>query len=145
MYKRQDEYAGITIPAFSNARDALLVTLLFADYLQKTKLPVSEVVAAQSRTLGHMDYIRKDMALDPAKMQSFSTMLPGVNPQSIAGKVPCAVSHADGLHLTFSDGSWVMMRPSRTQSTVRIYAEADSTKARNSLLHAAYELAKSKL
>lgn len=140
-----DEYAGITIPSFSFARDALLASALFANALRASALPASELVRTMSLRLGHMDYIRKDMALDAAKMQSFSIMLPGVNPKSIAGKVPCSVSHADGLHLSFDDGSWVMLRPSRTQSTVRIYAEADSTKARNILLHAAYELAKSKL
>lgn len=140
-----DEYAGICVPRFGIWRDSILASLLVIRYLQMRNEPLHTIITKMSSDLGNMDYIRKDLRLDPAKMQTFSTMLPGVNPTSIAQKTPCAVSHADGLRLAFDDGSWIMLRPSRTQPTVRIYAEAPNLAERNELLRAAYALAQSKL
>ena len=67
----------------------------------------------------------------------FRTMLPGLNPRSVAGLEPVAVSHMDGLRLGFADGSWVLMRPSRTRPVVRVCAEAGGVRERDRLLEAA--------
>ena len=63
-------------------------------------------------------------------------MLPGLNPPSVAGREPVDVSHADGLRLSFPDGSWVLARPARTDPVVRVYAEAPGAAARDALIGA---------
>jgi phosphomannomutase len=70
-------------------------------------------------------------------------ILPGLNPESVAGKVPVEVSHADGLKLQFEDDSWVLMRPSRTDSVVRVYAEAPTEGERDALLEATCSIVRS--
>ena len=82
------------------------------------------------------------MRLEPALTQAFRNVLPGLNPQEIAGRVPVEVSHADGLRLQFDDDSWVLMRPSRTDSVVRVYAEAPTARERDELLESACSIAR---
>ena len=53
-----------------------------------------------------------------------------------AGRRPVEVSHADGLRLQFDDGSWVLMRPSRSDPVVRVYSEAPTEGERDRLLDA---------
>ena len=74
--------------------------------------------------------------LDPAATQAFRNVLPGLNPGSVAGRRPVEVSHADGLRLQFDDGSWVLMRPSRSDPVVRVYSEAPTEGERDRLLDA---------
>ena len=50
------------------------------------------------------------------------------------------MSHADGLRLQFADDSWVLIRPSRTDALVRVYAEAPTETQRDKLLDAACEI-----
>ena len=46
------------------------------------------------------------------------------------------MSRADGLRLSFPDGSWVLARPARTDPVVRVYAEAPDAAARDALIGA---------
>lgn len=60
-----------------------------------------------------------------------------MNPKSIYGKAPQAVSHMDGLRLAFEDDTWLLIRPSGTEPVVRVYAEGFSVEERDGLLDAA--------
>ena len=140
-----DEYGGVCVPAFARERDALLAALLFMRFMQLQTAPLHQIVQHYTDMLGHMDYTRKDIELNPAAMQTFTTMLPGLNPAQVAGAKPVDVSHADGLRLGFADGSWILLRPSRTEMRVRIYAEAPSLGRRQELLRAACDIAQSQL
>lgn len=140
-----DEYGGVCVPAFARERDALLAALLFMRFMQLQTAPLHQIVQHYTDMLGHMDYTRKDIELNPAAMQTFTTMLPGLNPAQVAGVKPVDVSHADGLRLGFADGSWILLRPSRTEMRVRIYAEAPSLGRRQELLRAACDIAQSQL
>ena len=53
-----------------------------------------------------------------------------------------AVSHADGLRMEMEDGSWLLLRPSRTEALVRVYAEAGEAAERDELLVAGCEIAR---
>ena len=70
------------------------------------------------------------------------SLLPGVNPKSICGKVPQNVSHMDGLRLSFEDDTWLLVRPSGTEPVVRVYAEGFSVEERDELLDAGCALAR---
>ncbi|WP_314026542.1 phosphoglucomutase [Olsenella uli] len=141
-----EEYGGMCVPQHLMERDGILAALLAVEMLSTgaaglTGAPpapkLSEMVRRLGQSLGHMDYARRDVRVDVATMQSFRNVLPGLNPETVAGRRPCCVSHADGLRLGFDDGAWVMLRPSRTQTLVRIYAEAATTAERDQLLSAA--------
>lgn len=136
-----EEYGGICLPSHMVERDGLLMALQVLEMLAEHGRTVSEEVRAFEREVGHMSYGRRDIRLDPARIQSLRNILPGLNPERVAGKSAVVVNHADGLSLLFDDDSWVMLRPARTQHVVRVYAEAPSMQQREELIQAATELA----
>ena len=46
-----------------------------------------------------------------------------------------------GLRLQFEDDSWLLIRPSRSEPLVRIYAEAQTAAEKDALLKAGCEIA----
>ena len=129
-----EEYGGVCLPSHFPERDGLLAALLLVEYVAARRKHLSELVEELDQNIGSYFYGRRDVRLDYGAIESFRLLLPGLNPPSVAGKVPSQVSHGDGLKLTFDDGSWTMVRPSRTEPTVRVYAEAHTTKERDALL-----------
>ena len=129
-----EEYGGVCLPSHFPERDGLLAALLLVEYVAARRKHLSELVEELDQNIGSFFYGRRDVRLDYGAIESFRLLLPGLNPPSVAGKVPSQVSHGDGLKLTFDDGSWTMVRPSRTEPTVRIYAEAHTAKERDALL-----------
>lgn len=136
-----DEYGGICFPTHLRERDGLLVALLAIEAVCASGKGIRGLVDQIASENGHMDYARKDLRLEPALVQSFRNVLPGLNPREVAGRAPKTISHADGLKLGFEDDSWVMLRPSRAQSVVRAYAEAPTPEQRDGLLDAVCSLA----
>ena len=135
-----EEYGGICVPAHLRERDGLLVSLLAVEMVARSGKSVSTMAAELEQSIGTMWYARRDLRLDPAASQAFRNVLPGLNPGELGGRAPVEVSHADGLRVQFEDDAWALIRPSRTSSVVRVYAEASSAQARDALLEAACEL-----
>ena len=135
-----EEYGGICVPAHLRERDGLLVSLLAVEMVARSGKSVSTMAAELEQSIGTMWYARRDLRLDPAASQAFRNVLPGLNPGKLGGRAPVEVSHADGLRVQFEDDAWALIRPSRTSSMVRVYAEASSAQARDALLEAACEL-----
>lgn len=135
-----EESGGIGIPAHMLERDALYVHLLLCELMAKTGKTLGRLVTDLEDRVGCMEYARRDVRLDGASLQMFLNILPGLNPQCMAGLKPVEVSHKDGLRLGFADGSWLLVRPSGTEQLVRVYAEAPTAKLRDALIEAGYAL-----
>ncbi|WP_455137971.1 phosphoglucomutase [Thermophilibacter sp.] len=135
-----EEYGGVCVPAHLRERDGLLVCLLAVELVCKTGLAPTELVSGLGEQVGTMSYARRDVRLESAASQAFRNVLPGLNPQDVAGRAPVEVSHADGMLMRFEDDSWLLMRPSRTSSVVRVYAEAPTSAERDELLSSAVAL-----
>ena len=131
-----EEYGGIVIPSHLFERDGLLACLLICEMVAVTGKPLSQLLAESEGRLGRRCYIRRDVRLESGQISALRNVLPGFNPEEVAGRVPVEVSHADGLRLDFADGSWVLARPSRTDPIVRVYAEARDERDRDELLEA---------
>ena len=137
-----EEYGGIGVPEHLLERDGLLACLLVVECVARTGKRPGELADEIEGELGRMCYTRRDVHLDAAEIQALRIVLPGLNPGSIAGKEAVDVSHADGLRMTFADGSWVLMRPSRTDAVVRVYSEAPSEHERDAALEDACNVIK---
>lgn len=136
------EAGGIGFPQHMPERDGLLTNLLLCEMMAITGKTLSELVAELEQRFGKHSYARRDVRVDPEIVEMLRTVMPGLNPPTVAGRVPVAVSHMDGLRLEFEDESWLLLRPSGTESVVRVYAEATSVEDRDELLEAGSELAK---
>lgn len=129
-----EETGGISIPSHLCERDGLLVDLLLCELVARSHKSLGTLVAELEDRVGHMDYGRRDLQLDAASLQMFRNMLPGLNPQSVAGMRPVSVDHTDGLRLSFADDAWLLLRPSGSEQLVRVYAEASTIMERDALL-----------
>ncbi len=109
--------------------------------MAKTGKTLGRLAEDLADQVGHMEYGRRDLRLDGASLQMFLNMLPGLNPQRVAGMRPVEVSHKDGLRLRFADDSWLLVRPSGTEPLIRVYAEAPTVAARDALLDAGCAMA----
>ena len=135
-----EEYGGVCVPAHLRERDGLLVCLLAVEMLARSGKTVSTMAKELESVIGTMSYARRDIRLEAAESQAFRNVLPGLNPGDLVGREPVEISHADGLRVQFEDDSWVLIRPSRTSSFVRVYAEAPTAAQRDALLTEACEL-----
>lgn len=128
-----EEYGGIAIPSHLAERDGLLAALLLVEYVAQSGQTLGELVEDLQRHIGRLHYIRRDIKLDVASIQSFRNILPGLNIPQVCGMRPIAVGHSDGLILRFENDSWVQLRPSRTEAYVRACAEAPDLRLANQL------------
>ena len=137
-----EEAGGIGIASHIPERDGLLMNLLLCEMMAVTGKSLGELVDELEDTYGHLYYARRDLRLPAEEIEMLRTLLPGLNPPVIAGRTPSKVSHMDGLRLEFDDESWMLLRPSGTETLVRVYAEAPSIELRDDLLEAGSELAR---
>lgn len=129
-----DALGGVCVPQIGLERDAMAAAAFACELVSHEGRPLSELSDGLDEELGRMEYGRRDVRLGSGAAQALRNMLPGVNPASVAGRRPVSVSHSGGLGLRFGDESWLLVRPSRTEALVRVYAEAPDAAARDELL-----------
>lgn len=135
------ESGGVGIAHHMPERDGLLVNLLLCEAMAVTGKSLAELVDELESYFGRYYYARRDLRIDPEIVEMLRTVLPGLNPPMVAGRVPVHVSHMDGLRLEFDDESWILLRPSQTEPLIRVYAEAQTIEMRDELLDAGIDLA----
>lgn len=140
-----EETGGFGIPSHFPERDGLYICLLLCELMAKTGKTLGELDRELEEAMGSTSYARRDLRLQNDDIEVLRTMLPGINPQNVAGKTPVRVNHMDGLRLEFDDESWLLLRPSGTEPLVRVYAEAPTVEMRDRLLDAGTDMAHLKL
>lgn len=133
---------GIGFASHMPERDGLLTNLMLCEAMATMGMPLGELVEELEGACGHYYYARRDVRLDQEIIEMLRTILPGLNPPVIAGRVPSSVSHMDGLRFEFADESWLLLRPSGTEPVVRVYAEAQTIEMRDELLGAGCAIAR---
>lgn len=139
-----EEYGGIAIPAHLPERDGIFVALLILELLaaQASSNQLRPMCENLESRIGRTVYGRRDLAMEAGAIEALRMILPGINPEMIGNKKPVSCSHADGLRMTFEDGSWIMLRPSRMDPVVRIYAESEDERVQDQLLDDTCEMLK---
>ena len=132
-------------------RDGIYADLLLLDLVLKEMArgvhPVSKIVAQFHELAGPSFYKRVDVHVDPAAYADTKRRLleglVGTPPTSLAGQPvteTMALDTKDGFKFFVDDGSWLLIRTSGTEPLVRVYTEAASVEARESLVGAGEEL-----
>lgn len=137
------EAGGIGIPEHMPERDGLLTNLLLCEAMAASGKSLAQLIEELEKGYGRYFYASRDVRAESEVIEAFRTILPGLNPSMVAGRVPVGVSHMDGLRLEFSDESWLLLRPSGTVPVVRVYAEAQTVELRDELLDAGCDLIES--
>lgn len=136
-----EDIGGMCVPGHAPERDGIFAAVLLCEMVAQTGKTLAQLVAEVEGRYGAFAYARREVRLEPEVVESLRTMLPGMNPREVAGGAPAAVSHMDGLRLEFEDESWLLLRPSGTESLVRVYAEAGTIERRDKLLEAGSSIA----
>jgi phosphomannomutase len=108
---------GVAVPRVHATHDSAAAAALLLVHLAGTNGPLSALVA----TLPRLVMRKLAVPVPPRLLYSAFAAFRGA-----VGEVPGAtVDHTDGVKVVWPDG-WVHVRPSNTQSLVRILAEAES-------------------
>lgn len=122
-----DEHGGMCLPDHLFERDGIVHAALVVEMLALGGERVSTRIRQQRAAIGEFEYATRDIRLEAARIQVLRNILPGINAPRIRGMWPVEVSHADGLRAQYEDGSWMLLRPAKTQPVVRAYAETPSS------------------
>ncbi|MCX8007101.1 MAG: phosphoglucosamine mutase [Coriobacteriia bacterium] len=131
-----EESGGIGIPEHVRERDGLLMALLLAEMMGQRRAGLGELVEDLLAVTGPMEYLRRDLSLDPSVKDAFVARMPSLAPAKIAGLPVSAVLREDGVKFLLPDDAWLLLRTSGTEPLVRIYAEAPNAGVVDELLAA---------
>jgi len=140
-----EESGGYAVQGHITERDGILVGLMFADMMIKKGKPLSALLSDLQARVGPHEYARHDFHLPretyDAERKEILGALAGNEPAALAGVKVDHIRSDDGIKFYMADGSWVLLRTSGTEPLIRVYAEAPSAAAVQSLLSAVENLA----
>lgn len=132
-----EESAGLTVMNHVPEKDGILACLLVAEMVAYERKPIKKILAEMAKRYGTFITSRADLRLAPLlHMEDLVEKLRNNPPLSLAGMSVWRIDNTDGFKFIMKDGSWLGLRPSGTESVVRVYTEASSEKASATLAEA---------
>ena len=130
-----EESGGLAIRGHIPERDGIWIGLTIWEFMVKSGKTLSELIAEIYTLVGAFAVERYDLHLTNEKKEAILQKC--INREySYFGKLKVeSVEDLDGFKFHFSDGTWVMIRPSGTEPVLRIYAEAVNSKASYAILN----------
>ena len=127
-----EESAGLSIRHHVPEKDGVLAGLLCCEAVARRGQSLGEQLKAISNQVGSFFPQRENFRLTPEVKTKFTDKLRS-DPREFCGRPVKEVVRTDGLKLLFDDGSWVCYRLSGTEPVVRVYTEARSHAALETL------------
>lgn len=136
-----EESGGLGVKGHIPERDGILLGLLLLEAMALSGKGLRQLLNEIMDDIGHFFYRRLDLPIDNgAKEQLIATLRTG-GIGEIAGKTVARENFRDGFKYIFSDGAWLLIRPSGTEPVLRLYSEAESLEVVEELLTAGRALA----
>lgn len=120
-----EESAGMSIKGHYPEKDGILACLLAAEACAARKKTLSQQLEDIYSRVGRLESGRIGVRLTP----EIAAVLPEKlrqEPTIIGSRQVEKINRADGVKIIFTDGSWLLLRPSGTEPLVRVYAETNS-------------------
>ena len=136
-----EESGGISIKGHIPEGDGILMGLLLMEIVAEADAPLSELVERLQKDFGPTVYKRDDIRLKNfvPKEDMVKRLVESV-PDKIAGETITKVDSYDGVKYHLADDSWLLIRPSGTEPVLRVYAEAGTTQAVNTMIEKGREI-----
>ncbi len=129
-----EESGGIWAQGFIPERDGIRMSLILLEIICKEKKSINEILKDIYNLYGFFLYRREDYEIDEEKkLLLVKNLANNKIPQVLKSEGASNPVTIDGYKYFFPDGSWLMIRPSGTESVVRIYAESDCSDKLNRL------------
>jgi phosphomannomutase/dTDP-glucose pyrophosphorylase len=131
-----EESGGFGVAGHLPERDAVLSALLVLEAVALSGSSLAQLLEELAEEVGPHEYIRMNLRPTPAQMHRIHTALQSFKDSHFAGAQIAAIRRRDGTRLDFTDGSWLLLRPSGTEPLVRVYAEAATRERARALTEA---------
>jgi len=124
-----EESAGLTIRGHIPEKDGILACLLVAEMIAARSASIGDQVRALFKRVGREYWpVRENLHLsDEQKANAIRKV--AVDATTLLGRKVVSVDRTDGAKFVFEDGSWFLARLSGTEPLLRLYVEAESSKA----------------
>ena len=129
-----EESGGIGFPGHIPERDGILAGLMLLELLATERKSVNKLIGGLEKQFGPHRYARIDSRFAPEKRAALMEFCRTNPPAKLLRSAVVDVKSFDGVKFIAADGSWLMLRGSGTEPILRIYAEAASDQAAESLL-----------
>jgi phosphoglucomutase len=120
-----EESAGLSIKGHYPEKDGILACLLAIEAVSVRHASLTEQLNELYRRVGKLESARIGVKLTPDVAAKLREKL-AEEPSGIGGRKIDKINRMDGVKFIFTNGSWMLMRPSGTEPLVRIYAESES-------------------
>ena len=120
-----EESAGLSIKGHYPEKDGIIACLLAAEAVAVRGKSLTEQLDELYSRLGKLESGRIGVKLTDEIAKSLKERL-SQEPSEIGGRKVEKINRMDGVKFIFTDGSWMLMRPSGTEPLVRIYAETEN-------------------
>lgn len=128
-----EESAGLSIRGHFPEKDGILACLLAVEAVTVRGKSLTEQLGEIYDRVGRLESGRIGVKLNPEVSAKLKEKL-AQEPSEIDGRKIENINRMDGVKFIFTDGSWMLMRPSGTEPMVRIYAESEDSKELEVLL-----------
>lgn len=125
-----EESSGMTIFGHVPEKDGVLACLLISEMVAYSKKSLKQLLKEAVKNYGGFYSKRIDIRLKPEDREAVLEKVKQKHPSEIAGiKITkYEVLSGDNIKIEFTDGGWIMVRPSGTEPIVRCYCETTSAK-----------------
>jgi phosphoglucomutase len=120
-----EESAGLSIKGHYPEKDGILACLLAVEAVTVRGKSLTEQLDELYRRVGKLESGRIGVKLTDDVARRLKEKL-AQEPSEIDGRRIETINRMDGVKFIFTDGNWMLMRPSGTEPLVRIYAESEN-------------------
>ena len=126
-----EESGGLSIAGHIPEKDGILACLLMLELTAHYNKPLSMVLEDIYSEYGKVYTRRLDYHCTDEKKEFVLEKIKNWQPEKIADLKVITIGRTDGCKYELEDGSWLLVRPSGTESLFRIYGEAESMEKLN--------------
>ena len=119
-----EESAGLSIRGHFPEKDGILACLLAVEAVTVRGKSLTDQLNELYERVGKLESGRIGVKLNDEVAAKLKEKL-AQEPSEIGGRKIENINRMDGVKFFFTDGSWMLMRPSGTEPMVRIYAESE--------------------
>ncbi|CAN5681796.1 phosphoglucomutase/phosphomannomutase family protein [soil metagenome] len=120
-----EESAGLSIKGHYPEKDGIIACLLAAEAVAARGKNLTEQLNELYSRVGKLESGRIGVKLTDEIAKNLTEKL-RQEPSEIGGRRVEKINRIDGVKFIFTDGSWMLMRPSGTEPLIRIYAETEN-------------------
>ncbi len=135
-----EESGGLSVRGHIPEKDGILACALMAEMMAVTKQPLQATLNELYEKVGRFYTNRLDIHLTDAEKAAILSRCQGAPPETVGSLKVRELRTTDGFKFVLEDDSWFLIRPSGTESLIRVYFEAGSPQALDGLIQPVQEL-----